>query len=58
LIFCLTFFDGNKRGIQKELAESTENFVLCGVIHGSLAFTTENFDSSCCYVRWLFLEGA
>jgi hypothetical protein len=42
--------------MQKKLAESTENFVLCDVIHGSLAFTTEDFDSSCCHVRWLFLE--
>jgi len=39
--------DGNKGGIQEELAESTESFVSRGVIHCSLAFATEDFDSSC-----------
>jgi hypothetical protein len=51
------FADGNKCGIQKELAESTESFVSRGVIHFSLAFATEDFDSSYCMCVLLILNG-
>lgn len=47
LVSVLNFADGNKGDTQKELAESTENFVSPSVVHCNLTFAAGDFDSSC-----------